>query len=755
MWGTAQYSVSGIVTDSLTKMPVAQVSVLAESANLRTVTNESGNFILTGLPEGPVVLIFSHIALQERRISLSILKNVDSLSIVLSPLAHTLSDIFITADRQERNTRDIPSAIYSVSGMQAQVYPVNNTDELLSLIPGIRIDRDRGIFSKNSSISMRGLNGSARTLVLLDGAPINKADGAGINWSRIDPDIIERIEVMKGPNSTIYGSNAMGGVVNIVTSRNPGLFRARVKTFYGTFHTQGGNISASGAKIRNNRGFYWAVNSFYRKGDGYIPVVDSLIDSLDVKTYLKEMNAGIRLGYQFSSSGSLEVAYDYYWDKRGDGTMIYEPGGSYNQYPSNCARLKYQASYGNWQVIASGFYQQEHYQRQNETIKKQTGKYTLYRTDSRRTDAGLWLTGALRLPSERKFTMGVDLKKGSVDASDIYYSSTDILRDRGNMDLGSVFAQLESPVITGHLRLEAGLRFDIAKFYNGSFTINDPTALTEFMTGYPTEFHDTSWIALSPRIAILFSPTQLLKTYLSWSHGFRPPTLDDMCRNGNITKGFKLANPALGPEHLNNFEAGYTLMLYRKFTIDQSVFYSLGKDFQYFVASGDSVYTGGNNLKPVLQRQNISKARIDGTEVSVNYQLTNTLLGFANYAYSHSMLHPDIQNSGSSSGLEGKMLMEVPAHQASFGIEWRYKWFMAGTSLAYTGKVYADDDNLVFNPARTETGIRLSANYDEKIYLGFSIQDVFNHRYIDNKGNISPGRYLLTSLIWKIGANQQ
>ncbi|NVO20803.1 MAG: TonB-dependent receptor [Bacteroidetes bacterium] len=744
----AQSTLSGMLFDSTSLAPLSNVNISVDGVKSATTSNEKGEFVLTGLADGYITIHFTHVSYRPAEYHLNLHSTAILPSIYLVPASVKLKDVFVTADRLKRSSEEIPGMAYTVSGSKAQVYSINNSDDLLYLVPGIRVDRDRGIFSKNSSISMRGLNGSYRVLVLLDGAPINKADGAGINWNRIDPDIIDRIEILKGPNSTIYGGSAMGGVVNIITSRDPGPFRARIKTFYGTYNTFGGGLSASGAKIKNGKGIYWSVNGFYRKGDGYIPVADSLKDSLDSKTYLKEIGTSFMVGYQLSPESSVEAEYDYYWDKRGDGTFIYEPGGSYNQYPSHFTRVKYQSRLGRWQVNATGFYQLEHYLRQNETIKKQAGKYTLYKTDSRRTDAGLWLTAALQLNKGRRLTTGFDLKSGGVEASDLYYTSTDILTNKGQMDIGAAFAQFEMPVLFKCLFLEAGIRFDAARFHGGSFTIRDPGALTEFMTHYPTQFHDTTWLAISPRLAFWYHTSSKFKLYISYAQGFRAPTLDDVCRNGNITKGFKLANPALGPERLNNIEAGYSYELSQKLRIEHSVYFSFGKDFQYFVASGDSVYTGGNNLKPVLQRQNISRVHVLGTELNLNYQLSSTFLYFINYCYNHSRIVSAESSNGKS--LNGKTLMEVPSQQASTGVEFRYKWFMAGVTYAYTGKIYADDDNLLVNPARTETGIRVSANYLEKLYLSLNIQDLFDQRYTDNKGNISPGRFMLLSVIWKI-----
>jgi iron complex outermembrane recepter protein len=226
-----QSTISGMLFDSVSHSPLSNVNISVDGVKSACTSNEKGEFLLISLKDGPVTLHFTHVSYSPAEYHLNLRTTAVLPSIYLVPASIRLNDVFVTADRLQRSSEEIPGMAYTVSGDKAQVYSINNTDDLLYLVPGIRIDRDRGIFSKNSSISMRGLNGSYRVLVLLDGAPINKADGAGINWNRIDPDIIDRIEILKGPNSTIYGGNAMGGVVNIITTRDPGAFRARIKTF--------------------------------------------------------------------------------------------------------------------------------------------------------------------------------------------------------------------------------------------------------------------------------------------------------------------------------------------------------------------------------------------------------------------------------------------------------------------------------------------------------------------------------------------
>lgn len=97
--------------------------------------------------------------------------------------------------------------------------PANNTDDILNGVANVYVHRPWGIFSKSASVTMRGLPGSSRTLILLDGVPMNKVGGGSVNWNIIEPYDIEDVEIVKGPSSAIYGNNAMTGVVNIKTKK--------------------------------------------------------------------------------------------------------------------------------------------------------------------------------------------------------------------------------------------------------------------------------------------------------------------------------------------------------------------------------------------------------------------------------------------------------------------------------------------------------------------------------------------------------
>ena len=143
---------------------------------------------------------------------------------------------------------------------------------------------------------------------------------------------IERIEVIKGPASTLYGNNAMGGVINIITKKPSSGLEGSVKAFGGRYNTFGGSVNLMGSEIKDSKGFYWDFNAIYRKGDGYIFELPENADETDVATYLQEYGAGTKLGYQLNKANSIELIYDYYNEFRGAGRQIFEEAGSYDKF---------------------------------------------------------------------------------------------------------------------------------------------------------------------------------------------------------------------------------------------------------------------------------------------------------------------------------------------------------------------------------------------------------------------------------------
>ncbi len=284
--------IKGFVIENPGNTPVANANLLVSGTNLGTVSGIDGSFTLKVQKTGKVRLVVSHIGYTTATEMLDIpVSGLQNIIIRLEPKTFEIPETVITATRTKKNINDLPASARLITTEQIKDMPSAAIDDLLRTEAGINVDRKNGIFSKNASVNMRGLNSSARTLVMLDGVPMNKADGGGVNWNRVNSESVERIEVIKGPGSAMYGGNAMGGVINIFTKDMQAEPAGSIKVSLGSCNTQAAQAWLSG-RIKKLPKLGWSINSFYRRGDGYIIAPEESRDSTDVKTYLWEYNVG-------------------------------------------------------------------------------------------------------------------------------------------------------------------------------------------------------------------------------------------------------------------------------------------------------------------------------------------------------------------------------------------------------------------------------------------------------------------------------
>ena len=152
--------------------------------------------------------------------------------------------VVISATRVDTPVTELGASVSVVTEDDFRVYHYPTVDEALRGVPGVDIRRS-GSMGKTSSISIRGAN-SNQVQVLVDGVRVKSPTLGQVDLSDISPDLIERIEVIRGPQSTIYGADAMGGVVNIITKHGKGPLSATVEQEIGNRDTFRTRASASG-----------------------------------------------------------------------------------------------------------------------------------------------------------------------------------------------------------------------------------------------------------------------------------------------------------------------------------------------------------------------------------------------------------------------------------------------------------------------------------------------------------------------------
>ncbi len=150
-----------------------------------------------------------------------------------------LEEVVVTATRTERTTEEIPAGVSVVTKEDIKDMRMFGVREALTGIAGVQSETRNTGYDARLIIRGAGLKaryGVREIMILLDGVPITDPDGM-TNLERVDTQLIDRVDVVKGPNSTLYGANAAGGVINIIT-KNPFEEIKSLKIGYGSYNTQ-------------------------------------------------------------------------------------------------------------------------------------------------------------------------------------------------------------------------------------------------------------------------------------------------------------------------------------------------------------------------------------------------------------------------------------------------------------------------------------------------------------------------------------
>ena len=734
-----QDCIRGRVLNINTNKPIQGVTVKVVELTVGAVTDSNGEFSVCSIGKSSVDLQFSHVGY--RSVYKIDLNPKDFIEITLEEAPFPLDPVVVTATLIPEPTWNVPAMVSVIDSIKLKSQSALNTDNYLRTIPGLYIDRSNGVFSKNAAVTMRGLDGSNRVLILYDGAPLNKTSYGFINWSLISPDLVDQIEVVHGPSSALFGNNAMAGVINIRTKEPIN------SPFYGSVTGEAGGFGLYGIRAMVGgkipllkKGISVMVNGFYREGDGYIVDPPLTRDSTSVKSYIAEKGLVVKTIVPVSDKSTFYISGNLYEDKRGAGRAVYMSDGSFDAYTTNRMRLGYTQKTEMVKLEIYGYAQLEKYYRQNEAVNS-SAEYKLFHTFQTSGDLGFWANASMAFGKYSELIGGVDLKHGWMDAEDIYRTSTDDVLRKGKVTFAAAFIQDEISLLDSKLKILGGLRYDMASFFDGYLRVTDPTKNTGFKRDTIADFPKSSWSSLNPKLGLRYLPNHWLSVYASVASGFMPAKLDDLCSSRKITKGFKLANPNLKPEHLLTYELGGSVKVNSVIRFDAALYMSNGSDFQYFVSTGDSIDTGGNEIKPIVKRENITSVRILGGEVSMSLNPCKWLIVKGNYSQNHSDITEYQANSVANINLKGNALAEVPIKQTSAEAIVLNKFVNAGLVWVYIGPQWGDEVNSYKIDSWNTFNLRLWKEY-KSIKLTLDIQDLLDNPYTDKKGLVSPGRFL-------------
>jgi len=729
--------VQGKIIDKNSEKALSEVNIQVWNSNIGASSTSNGTYKLN-LKPGMHQIEFSYMGYENVLQTVNIKEGKNSeLNIQLISTALSMDEVVVTASRTPEYISEVPGRVDVISIKEINSDAAKSADELLTQISGVNVDRSMGIFG-SSVVSIRGIVGGeqGRILVLQDGVPINKSDGGSVNWNRINVNNIQKIEVFKGPGSSIYGSNAMGGVINILSKKNTEKgIHGYANTEFGTYNTWSENISVGGRLNEGTKGFYWNLAANNRTSDGYIDVPLEERTEYTTKIGLKEFGINAHVGYDIDARNNVELTYNFYDDERGQGEQIQTE--QIREHDTHFLQGKWQGTKGlfNWNL--SAFYQHENYMTIRE--KQKNDVYTRWDVDSKRNDMGTFLNVVAELYRHR-ITFGGEFKLGKVDGADVYQTSTDIVRNIGSMNDFAMYLQ-DKYTISENLKLTAGIRFDRINFHDGEFRIDGMTGETDFMEDFTGALEEHNWTSFTPKAAIHYDFTNKINMYIAWSKGFRAPTLDDLCRSGLISGGFKIANPDLGPESVHSFEWGMNMGIGSKLKIMPGVYYMKGNDFMYYLRTGEFIMGG---KKAILRKENITEVLIFGADLDIKYQFNDNLNLYANYTYTHSK----INKFDDQPELEGKSLTYTPEHMLNAGFNINYKIVNFSINFHYQDKRYRDDENEdvladfgTFD-AKLWKEITFENNWMKSLNIYVDVNNLMDHTYMVYDDQISMGRFI-------------
>ncbi len=732
--GAEFLTVTGTITDGNTGNPLPGTNVLLQDTPWGAGTDPNGRFSFQ-CPAGSYRLLVRHIGYRIHSRVLKVKKQMVPLAISLFPAPVELSEIITTATRTYTPVADIPANITVLSHKTIQRHRGTNLDDLLAAEPGVDVFRSSGIFTISPAVVLRGTGGSepGRTLVMVDGVPINKSDTGEANWNRLQAGSLERIEIVRGPASALYGAGAMGGTINLITKKPAAGLHFDTRLQGGSLGTVGAEFSLSGGTLLKNEKFLgFLLSGSYLASDGYISDPPTFRTQYTVKRSLHENSQTAKLVY-LSGRHEWRASYQRYDDKRGEGEKIQAPQGEFRTFYTDFVTVQYKGGTGRRRWHTRGYYQLERYSRIDERIQR--GTYQRFDVLSDRTDAGILSSAGYLSDRLGTLTAGVDIRYGAVDGADTYRTSPDVVSNRGELTVLSGFIQDELALFNKKINIVTGLRLDQVFVHSGE--IYSTLAPWDDFNG---KLGKHRWQAVSPRLGVNYQLWANTRLYASAGRAFRGAILDDLCRSGWMRLGPKIANPALEPETLTNTELGLQQSL-GPALFKLSGYYAVGRDFLYYVDTGKTIFGGKFTLK---QRRNVARVDMYGVETSLSAPLGRHLNVSAGLTCNKSAIdrfprRPD---------LEGKILTYSPRQKA--GVTLDFLTFIDGAlTWQWTGKQYTDNLNQEAIEAYHLLHLNIFRSISKNMRAGLTIRNLLDEQYLATEIHLDPGRFWMVSISYQ------
>jgi outer membrane receptor protein involved in Fe transport len=632
-----------------------------------------------------------------------------------------------------------------LSRQQVERAPQASTDQIIKTIPGVYTPQTSAyaLHPTSAIVSIRGFGNAygTKTLVLVDGIPINDGFFRTIDWSLAPKDNIERVEVIRGGGATsLWGNLAMGGVINIVT-REPQPGEKRIDVAYGTQNTR--TASAAFTLLANDRlKIGVTANTFHT--DGYIVTpaqYRNASDTVKTSAFSNDVAISAYLTPNARSKFYLQV-YDH-----GKRENDWIQRGSHNEWDKYGVRsgAEFKLDDGS-SLNAYAWLDRTSYGTQNTT---QTGGYSLatpslgYAYISQiesapYTSGGGSVFWQKNIGPIHDLKVGMDYRYINVNDHSLLFNTaglqTSVFDSHGNHQFLGLFAQGTWRAEAAPLDVTLGLRGDYWRASNGSVsghtltsTINQPMA-------------DSNQLSFNPRLGAKYYFDNGLDLRAAVYRDFSAPGMNQMYRGFVSGSSYSATNPNLVPETNVGEEIGFDFKR-PLYNVSFTAFHNRVSNFIDFpslctTSASCASYLAGTGLSGITtyrQYRNVGKATFRGVELMGDLKATRTLRLSAGVTYTSAYL---TQSNYPAAAPVNSQIGQVPRWVFTGGVEWQ-----ALPDLQITANVRAwpgywyNTAHTTFNTGAAVLDLGLSYRINKAVELYGSIQNLGGRVYYDQGAN--------------------
>ncbi len=672
---------------------------------LGTLTKSDGSFSFRKLQGNNFELFVSMIGFKEFSEKLY-LNNVahKKIVVVLQPSPIETEQVVVTASKREQSLNEVPVSMSILSSTAIERRNTLSLDDALRYVPGVNFVQDQ-VNIRGSSGYARGIG--SRVLLLIDGIPLLAGDTGGANWESIPMMDVDHVEVVKGAGSALYGSNALGGVIDVITKNNPDVSSTNVKIYGGLYEQprysqwqwssmprffQGGSISHSFPSGELGLGNFGLTASLtLEKDDGYIEN-----DGYDNLNFYVNSAGTVGEGQTLKILGNIFAQHSgsfLYWE---DLSHALQPdsaslGEWVNSTRANLAMIYTHIVNSEFLYIVRGSYYFNYWYDNFGQTPSGIG-------DTSTSNLGyLEFQGTMNADSLTILTFGAELEPDFIN-SNLFSTKTG--------DLTAMYVQGERKLFD-RLHTTIGARYDYE-------IIQGKSGLSQ----------------LSPKLGFVYDLDNEASIRASAGTGFRAPSLGEIYSNTETAGLLIIPNPNLLPERSVSEEIGGRIPVLWYGLIDAAIFQN-----DYWNMIEPEFDQSGQ-----VQFQNVTRARVQGYEVDATSNVDTdflTLKASYTYIYPLDLTTHDILKYRSRELFYASLDFEKSIYRAS--IDFRYISPFENFDQYLTQAVKDADQRVPAYVTDIRAGVDLSSvGYPLEISL--IVNNVFDYYYVEMIGNIAPIR---------------